>query len=398
MSGLWSEVEPDLYRYKIDSHSESKQLFFSLIGSVSALNFEYRAYCSTIVMLLKDDKLAEEALGKLFFNALVINHLLLQIYACLDDETSKLEHTMLEKAILSQLFEAYQSKSRVDLDPMLKRAMKFSWIDKVREETTEKDVWRRLLGRLQRALNLWVPLLNVDVSWISSLGSGLQFFSKFLNLLFFLPRIFTNLFFLLHCLIPGYWMSPEARSIPWQTRLYTYLSIDSRGVTLMGDFAVVSTAGLSCFFFIGSLSFCSAYLVIALQITEFLLSCIASFLDTNRFERVTSRSCYGRFFKRLEPEEAVSGVFHSSMEREIAERRLSVVVRGALVLCSLTLLPSFAVLSPWVPFLGAVASFILTLTRSPWVKAYILPPKFNSNLFELEEVDFSENSAGVFSR
>ena len=181
----------------------------------------------------------------------------------------------LEKEIISHARVSKGAYIFIDLRSIFNSPPKFSYAESIQDETKIYDFWRRLLGRIQRVCMLAVPLFEGTISWawlFEMTSKFLRSVTRLVNVVFFLPRLLMNAFYLFEHLIPSPLMSAREQSVPWFIRLKTYLDIDLRGATLLSDAVLACVALLTCFFCVGSWYFLALYLNIALQCTEFLLS------------------------------------------------------------------------------------------------------------------------------
>ncbi|MBA2657481.1 MAG: hypothetical protein H0U70_10960 [Tatlockia sp.] len=287
-------------------------------------------------------------------------------------EFCKVMSALFQKVQLPQVILDYVNE--IDFSTALK-----NFSQKVRATTAEYNIFRLLVVRARRFFTTLVPVLAHVKKYVQFIAVIDPFISPIVNYLawiFYLPRLFVNLFLLLKHVLPNRWMTDEEKKLSWQIRLQAQLQ--RRWFELLNDSLWFIGGLLGCFVFVGSLGFVGMYLTIALFFKDMVSSSVRAYIELGRLNNL--RAEYVQSAKDLDK----SGLTDAKGMVEIQEYQrnldktlcyekkrliLSVISTTCLFLAMLLAIPAIPI--PMITFIGAVIVLIITILTylgNKWVE------------------------------
>ncbi|MDX2345851.1 MAG: hypothetical protein QNK11_03135 [Legionella sp.] len=335
---------------------------------VFSIQFEYRAYSASLIASQNN----KEIFNDLLLATIELNIYLYDIYEQIG-EKNKQRVLLAEYALLRPYIKSMAPADKPRGVGVLTYSQEQDLTRQILSNTEKFDFWRRVSGRIQRVLLFaWAflePLINAGKAITKSIAScgGLL---RFINLIFFLPRLLVHFFLLFKYLLSTH-----------QPQIRTYLEIDSRGFTLLNDLVLLSVAIFAFFCFVGAWAPFAVYLTIALQVAEFLISTAVMCFEGSRLNGLMIYQTELTHSLSKDAKNIVLEQLNAFILYQKSIRVFPVITRALLVVCSLAFLPSCAALSLVIPLMGAIFSLILVSVRAPCLQGYFLPDKPKSDLF-----------------
>lgn len=363
--------------------------FAEFVAQHSVLSFQYQVHC---IRLSRENRASTDKskLIELVIEALIMAELLERIYRYylnVPREATRLSH---EKAMYRQLLCRYgcEFSSAGHMTPKLELSMS----KVVREYTAATNWTRQFLMRFRRFLLALVPLAYQ----LPSYQKGVVFLDQFagpvlahLAWIFFMPRLFINLFLTAKHVIPGWWMRREEADLQWRLRFK--VQWQNRWFEIGNDAAWLVSGLLNCFVLVGVLAPVALYVSISLQLYDVVLATIRAHLEVVRMQKI----CCGYQEMLRDPGLSVKErqdiqdyliVLDQSMMHE--KRRLYLVVlSNSIQLCAFSLALPILALSPIIPLIGALLAVTTTVIIYQTLK-YIDKQKPKAEIASLDKVGF----------
>lgn len=234
--------------------------YIELVRHLSVLMTEYSLLCNQLHDDFVQNDLSKsqrrQTISRLK-SALIFNELLEHIhlyYLYVPREVVRLrEQKRQYRLLLRQMnpVERGQCETNHDCNAVIDKGLSLS--QQIRERTAHANLYRNLLNRTNRFLNLSTQVV-ISGSQLSVLSS---FFQQYVgptlihvNWIFHIPRLMTNTALIVKHVLPGCWMSAQEQSLPWTIRLST--QINRRWFEMGNDLIWTAVAVLNGFALIGA--------------------------------------------------------------------------------------------------------------------------------------------------
>lgn len=359
--------------------------FRPLLKDHAILNIRYSVLCARLVHELASNKKAadlyteEEArrLAKQLEDALAMAELLSFIYCFYIYTPREVKRLKQEQKVFRGLLREYD----YHFSPRIKKAEfhSFSPFWQTVKEEHLKNNWPRLFGvRIRRVLITLKPYLENLKTYgktIDSLDIVFGPIFNYLSWLFFIPRLATNVYFLLEHLVPGWWMSDEEKRLGMLLRFQ--LQMQQLWFELFNDAAWMIGGILGCFILTGALAPVGVYVTISLFFYDVILASVRAYIELDRINNL--RNEYKVIAQELREgggsseELAEIESYQSHLERRFKYEQkrllLGIVSTSALFLGMCLVIPAFATV-PALPIISA--ALVLTITLATYIAAKII--------------------------
>ncbi len=343
---------------------KNAEFFDSLALNRPLLAAQYRVQCAQLIAMFKRESTDQRAFLRTAESALVVAELLEHIYHRLE-ETDDLGRLRADQAhlrtLLSQRYPQFQStilpsSSAPSTSQGLRR-----WVDM----TTQP---RLVLVRIRRTILAAIVLNELAACrpWVNSIERVTNPFFLHLSWLFFIPRMSLNLMFLGKHVLPHPWMSEKELALPWTTRFQTYWYMHRHSFELANDVGWFLCGVLSCFLCTGAWLPFRVYLAIAMQLGEFVISCLRSGIEISRLNTLEKEYHAGCADGTIMVDQDYLKALRSRIEHENRVYTLEVTRNVLLNLSILTILPIFLSASPFIPIFGAVLAVATSIAVIVW--------------------------------
>lgn len=227
-----------------------------------------------------------------------------------------------------------------------------SILNPIRIQTQTWNLPRLFLNRLRRLI---LSINALDISpylqmLVQHNDPGIQFALGWLNLVFFIPRLLSQI---------GPWIKhlvvyDHKDNIDFSMRFWGQLH--RRWDEVLRDLLWLSNAVLSLFVFTGGFIILGLYAVVVAQFVEVCLNAYFLGQQTNRLQATRL------FFKdKLGADDEFLGQFKADMNLKVKGAQQRLLVSSLFLLSSILILPCIAALSVYLPLIGSVLAAIITL-------------------------------------
>lgn len=236
--------------------------YIELVRHLSILMTEYSLLCNQLHDDFAKNDLSESTKSQTISHlksALIFNELLDHIhlyYLYVPREVVRLREQKRQYRILLDRMnppKIDQRETNLDYNEVEVIDKGLSLSQQIRERTAHANLYRNLLNRTNRFLNLSTQVV-ISGSQLSALSSFFQHYVSptliHVNWVFHIPRLITNTALIVKHMLPGCWMSAEEKSLPWTLRLST--QINRRWFEMGNDLIWTAVALLNGFALIGA--------------------------------------------------------------------------------------------------------------------------------------------------
>lgn len=338
------ELGPDFYNKVVPLHVVLN-LEYSFLGQQIRTN-----------LLNKENNNREQVIRQLtaaLMLAELLEHLY-QHYLIAPREVDRLQkQQQLYREILAQLQVSVPSKRTT---PIL---VDSSFSQQVRNTTLNTNLYRLLFTRSKRALDL-IAAMDLGFESYHHLVRIIDKYTDpvlpYIAWIFFLPRLFVNLFLLIKHTLPGPWMDAKEKSLDWSVRFHAQMQ--RRWFELANDLVWASAGAINCFILVGALAPFSLYLSVACFAFDVVMAVTRAYIELRRLDELKTQ--YKDMLKA-----AANNVANNAAKKEILEhiaaidkqivfeniRFMSPIMTTSVLLLSMC--ATFA-LNPIIPAIGAI--------------------------------------------
>ena len=351
------------WTFAVEISKKGPDFFNSLAHNRPLLAAQYRVQCAQLISMIKSGPRDHDGFFRAVESALVLAVLLEHIYKRLE-ETDDLSRLCADQARLCQLL--LSRYPQINTRPFLLNAPSTS--QRVRRLVDMMTQPRLVLVRIRRTILAAIELNELAVfrPWVSAIERVTNPFFLNLSWLFFIPRMSLNLMFLGKHVLPHPWMSEDERALSWTTRLQTYLSMHRHSFELANDVGWFLCGVLSCFLCTGAWLPVRAYLAIAMQVGEFVISYLRSSIEISRLRTLENEYTAGLSNKTLTEDRDYLAALHSRIAHENRVYTLELTRNVLLTISILTILPVFLAISHFIPIFGAVLAVATSIAVIVW--------------------------------
>lgn len=245
------ELGVDFYREIIPSH---------LI-----LNMEYSLLGQQIRINLSGEQLvSEQQLVEQLISAIFLAELLEEVYKNYLIVPREVQRLRTQKKLYGEILIELKHPPPALVGESKEIDIGRSFSQQVRQRTLDVNLYRLLLVRSKRALDL-IAALDCSADWyrhiMRDVGRCTDPFLPHLAFLFYAPRLAVNFSLLMKHLLPGFWMEQSEKDLGWQVRLQGQLL--RRWFELGNDIAWVGLGYVNGYLLTGAYAPVAAYLSIA---------------------------------------------------------------------------------------------------------------------------------------
>lgn len=355
-----AENQTYIWQFSAILEKQKKAFFEKALIRHGILTIEYGVLCTQLMHDYQKNR-NDEIIEKHLVAALMMAEYLTYIYRHHLVVPSEVERLQREQQIYRSLLQkkGYQFLTADWVDV---KADSFS--QTVRKYTVATNAPRLFLVRVRRLLDMCVPLVaHADkyCRFVNGLNTVAKPFFGYLAWIFFIPRLFVNLFLLFKHVIPGTWMDDKEKEMDWLYRLHAQLQ--RRWFELANDSVWMVAGILACFVWTGPLVWVGIYVNAALYIYDVGTAAIRAGLEITRMKNLALE--YEALYKKATGEERKQIVnFQAHLQRRISFEQkkllLSVINTTALAIAIGTTLP-FVLVNPLIPLIGAAALVLITI-------------------------------------
>ena len=336
-----------------------------LIQKQLLLHTEYSLHCTQLVLDMmnkKKSKGTQQAIEQIQ-TALMMAELLEQInhrdYLNVPEKLNKirLEQKIYRHWLAQQGFQFSANDQNIKTNRLP--------IGKTIRHLTSKMSWLRLFSLRFRQLLITILRSFNDMHgsfrWISIMEEFSKPIVAYFVWLFYVPRLFTELFFTAKHTLPHPWMNSQERNLGLITRLKAQW--DERWFFLTHDAAWLSCGLVTCFVLIGALAPVSIYLLCAMQAFDVVLAGIRGYIEISRLQKLKKEYVAIRQQTAAgEQQEQLTDFIHHinrRIEYERSHRNLRIISNSILVLAVALAIP-ILMFNPVLPFVGALIAVHVT--------------------------------------
>ena len=264
---------PDFYRKVVPLHLVLN-LEYSLLGQQLRAKF------------LSKQAIDIEELKEQLFAALIMAELLEEIYKhylIIPREVTRLRQQQnLYRELLGLIGAPSLRPKKVDENT--------SFTQQIRNTTIEINLYRLLLIRSKRALDLMAQLKTSSESYrhfVKIMDNFADPILAHLSWFFYLPRLLVNLFVVIKHTVPGWWMDDKEYALGWSVRLSA--QIKRRWFELGNDIAWVSAGLINCFILTGALAPFGIYVSLAVFAFDVIMAMTRAYIELSRLSELRSQ-------------------------------------------------------------------------------------------------------------
>ncbi|STY31519.1 Uncharacterised protein [Legionella wadsworthii] len=232
----------------------------------------------------------------------------------------------------------------------------FSFTQNLRNRIMDYNLWRLLITRSKRALDLLAAVNTGSKSYlgfVSAMDTVMDPVLRHLGWFFWLPRLFVNFYSLFKHSVPGWWMDDREKSLGWAVRFSA--QIKRRYFEFGNDIVWVTSGLINTFYLTGALAPVAFYVSLAVFAFDVLLAITRAYIELSRIYEL--RAQYESMKANSPQEEKQIREHIKALDKQIAFEQFrlgSHVATTSFILLGMCMaLPIFAV-NPIIPFIGAV--------------------------------------------
>ncbi|KTD72562.1 hypothetical protein [Legionella tucsonensis] len=234
----------------------------------------------------------------------------------------------------------------------------FSFTQELRNTILDINLWRLLIVRSKRALDLLALVHTKSQSYlrfIKIIDTAMDPFLMHLAWFFWLPRLVVNFYSLFKHTIPGWWMDEHEKSLGWEVRFSA--QIKRRYFEFGNDIVWVGSGLINTFYLTGALAPFAFYVSLAVFAFDVLWAITRAYIELSRLNELRSQyeAMLDSAGSRKEQKQIRDHLETIDKEIALEQFRLgSHVATTVFIFLGMCMaLPVFAV-NPILPFIGAL--------------------------------------------
>lgn len=355
-----------------DLHDKGSDYFNPLIEKHPLLQFSYSVLTTQIVHHAhslensQQENLDDEfrMLTDQLINALAMSTLLAHIYCYYLNVPREVINLHQEQKIYRELLarRGFTFEEQVEYE-----GKTYSFNTQTIRTNTAALNWPRLFAvRIRRIFTTLVPVLSkVDEygRFIAKIDKYIGPTLNYLAWIFYIPRLFVNIFLFLKHTIPGPWMLEKEKELHWLTRIEAQLQ--RRWFELGNDAVWLAGNALGCFLLVGALAPVGMYVSVSIFFFDVLMASLRAFIELHRISKLKNEYANLANNPDLTDEELTqvrNYQFHLQQRALFEQKRLflSIASTSLLFLGMCLALPPLA-FNPAFAFVGAILVVSITL-------------------------------------
>lgn len=363
---------PKRWSFDFDLKALGPDFYQKVVSLHPMLNLEYSILCNQLHHNFAfPGSITREEVIKQLISALTLAELLehvYQYYLVVPREVLRLRRQkQVYRELLTEM-DGYEFPQNNRL--LVPVEVGFSLTQRIREFMTNNNMYRLLLARSKRLLDLLDQAgtgSKLYHDFIGALGIYTNTFFAYLAWTYFIPRLATNLFLMGKHIIPWPFMGDHEKALGWAIRLEAQLY--RRWFELFNDVVWCTSGVLSCFILVGTLAPLGFYFALFAFAFDISNASLRAVIGLGRLSRLYDE--YTELLEQTNDENEKKLIRDYQLyilhRRDFEKMRLGLGIGAAITifLGMCLALPALA-LNPIVPFIGAV---IIIIT---WICVYYL--------------------------